>query len=118
MNQTSESKRVIAADHPSLSGHFPGNPIVPGVVLLEQVIGVIQECHPGMRVSGFTAVKFVAVLLPEQEFAIQLSQLNDHRLKFSCVVHDKVIANGQATLGFAQESDSESKSVNPKSDRG
>ena len=27
----------IEADHPSLPGHFPGRPLVPGVMLLEQV---------------------------------------------------------------------------------
>lgn len=29
---------AIAADHPALAGHFPGNPIIPGVVLLDRVL--------------------------------------------------------------------------------
>lgn len=94
--------RVITADHPCLSGHFPGNPIVPGVVLLEQVIDAIQQVHPEMRVSGFTAVKFVSVLLPGEAFSIQLESVRNHSLKFRCIIDDRVIANGQARLTSAQ----------------
>ena len=37
-----ETRCVIAADHPSLAGHFPGNPIVPGVVILEEVVRAFE----------------------------------------------------------------------------
>lgn len=36
-----DAELAIPADHPALAGHFPGLPIVPGVVLLEAVLEAI-----------------------------------------------------------------------------
>jgi len=33
---------TIPADHPSLPGHFPGNPVVPGVLVLDRVLDAVQ----------------------------------------------------------------------------
>lgn len=61
----------IAPDHPALAGHFPGHPVVPGVVLLERVIEALRERLGGaLRVTGFPTVKFLAPLAPEQEFEV------------------------------------------------
>ncbi len=64
----------IPVAHPALPGHFPGHPVVPGVVLLDAVIAELPR-HAGadVRVTGFPAVKFLAPLLPEREFEVSFT---------------------------------------------
>jgi 3-hydroxyacyl-[acyl-carrier-protein] dehydratase len=56
----------IDASHPSLPGHFPGQPIVPGVLLLDHVLSGIAA-QTGRPVARLQQVKFAAALLPGEE---------------------------------------------------
>ena len=37
----------VPADHPAFAGHFPGHPIVPGVVLLDRAVQMAQRLRGG-----------------------------------------------------------------------
>jgi 3-hydroxyacyl-[acyl-carrier-protein] dehydratase len=63
----------IADEHPCLPGHFPGNPVVPGVVVLDRVFAAI-EAQAGLvpaRVR-MPQVKFLQPLLPRQAARVEL----------------------------------------------
>ncbi|MGI4846897.1 MAG: 3-hydroxyacyl-ACP dehydratase FabZ family protein [Janthinobacterium lividum] len=68
----------IGDDHPALPGHFPGMPIVPGVVLLDHALACIAQAggfpQQGLRINS---VKFLSPLLPGEplrlEWAVQAS---------------------------------------------
>ena len=70
MNGTFRASLRIDAAHPALPGHFPGNPLVPGVVLLEQVAAALKAWR-GSAV-GKLEVKFVRPLRPGEEALIAL----------------------------------------------
>lgn len=81
----------IDAAHPALPGHFPGNPVAPGVVLLQRVAAALQQWR-GARMDRFE-VKFLAPLLPEQAATIQLRD-DGARVRFTIQCDETTLARG------------------------
>jgi 3-hydroxymyristoyl/3-hydroxydecanoyl-(acyl carrier protein) dehydratase len=79
----------IAAGHPALPGHFPGRPVVPGVVLLDRVAAAL-ELWRGARIAGLPQVKFLRPLLPGEEAELLLED-DGKSIRFR-------IAHAQATI--------------------
>ena len=68
---------VVPASHPSLPGHFPGRPVVPGVVLLAHVQAAIEAAYGPLPALRLPQVKFMRPLLPDQPASIVLEPLHD-----------------------------------------
>ncbi|MET0894103.1 MAG: hypothetical protein ABWY01_11145 [Pseudoxanthomonas sp.] len=85
---------IIPADHPSLPGHFPGQPIVPGVVLLERVLEAIELDHVPLPALRLPQVKFLKPLLPGETARVQL--LGEWpRWRFQVLRGEEVLASGE-----------------------
>ena len=97
---TFEVLRLIHADHPSLPGHFPGAPLVPGVVILDEVVAALVEWRQNSQLSGIRSVKFLAPLKPEQPFTISLSATSENaaEVSFCCRAEDRVIVEGRLAV--------------------
>ena len=89
---------IIPAEHPSLAGHFPDRPIVPGVVLLERVIDAIEAAHGELPPLRLPQVKFLQPLLPGQSAQVQL-QGDAPRWRFRVLRGDTVLASGEVVAG-------------------
>ena len=102
---TFEAIRLIRANHPSLPGHFPDAPLVPGVVILDEVIAALVEWQQNSQLSGIRLVKFLAPLQPEQVFTISLSLRNERSadVNFCCRAEDRVIVEGQLEVAWGAE---------------
>lgn len=87
----------IPTDHPSLPGHFPGHPVVPGVVVLEQVLDAIAAHDaPLAAPMRWPQVKFVAPLLPGQAADVELERVGQARHWRWRVLHaGRVLASGE-----------------------
>ena len=94
---------VIAPDHPSLPGHFPGRPLVPGVVLLDRVIAAIEATHGPLGPVRLPQVKFVQPLLPGESARIDLEGIDQEglapRWRFRVLRDDVLLASGEIVAG-------------------
>lgn len=87
--------RTIPASHPSLPGHFPGNPIVPGVVLLSHVWdAILPRAGQNAHCSALPGVKFLSPLRPEEPFTVTVEFGPAGSARFVCKTVDRVIAQG------------------------
>lgn len=86
---------TIGKDHPALPGHFPGHPIVPGVVVLDEVIETLKF-HYGQAlvVTALPAVKLSSPLQPDEPLTIAIESQQSGTAAFTCRVGSRLIASG------------------------
>jgi len=82
----------IDAGHACLPGHFPGRPVVPGVLVLDAVVASIER-RLGRSVTGFPQVKFQNPLLPGERAEIDVA-VDAQRVRFGVMRGAAVIATG------------------------
>lgn len=84
MNDTLTSVIVVPANHPALAGHFPGQPVVPGVVLLDAVLAAIRT-RRDLVLRAIPVAKFLQPVLPDEriELRIHLGAIEAARLRAS-----------------------------------
>jgi len=96
---------VIAPGHPCLPGHFPGRPVVPGVLVLDRVVAAIEALHGPLPPLRLPRVKFLQPLLPGEPARIELEQLAplpDARWRFRVLHGQATIASGDVGVGSAR----------------
>lgn len=87
----------IPPDHPSLPGHFPGRPLVPGVLLLQRVLEAIEATDPvrgPLPALRLPQVKFMQPLLPGEVAEVVLEG-DAPRWKFRVLRGDTLLASGE-----------------------
>ena len=89
----------VPADHPALAGHFPGNPVVPGVLVLDRILDAASAAAGReLCATSIVQIKFLSPLLPGETCRIT-GELGAMSLRFSAARGDTVIVRG--ALGIA-----------------
>lgn len=83
-------------DHPAFAGHFPGNPVVPGVLLVDAVVALAESSGLPAGALRLAQVKFLQSLLPGQAAAIEIERA-EARWRFRVVRGDLLLCSGEFT---------------------
>jgi 3-hydroxymyristoyl/3-hydroxydecanoyl-(acyl carrier protein) dehydratase len=89
------SRYQVPPDHPSFDGHFPGHPILPGVVLLAEALAAI-EAATATRAVDWTleTVKFLSPVEPGTALAIVHAVQPQGGVRFEIRAGERVVASG------------------------
>ncbi len=102
MNVQFETCAVIPHDHPSLPGHFPGAPIVPGVVILDEIAAALARWRTSCLIVEIIAAKFMHPLQPDQPFSISLTaRQQGDQIDFRCCAEERTISEGRLQIRCA-----------------
>jgi 3-hydroxyacyl-[acyl-carrier-protein] dehydratase len=83
---------TVPADHPAFAGHFPGRPIVPGVLLLDRVLALAMA---GCDLAGLTvaSAKFLSPVGPGETLEFSW-RAGTGGVRFDIAAGDRSVATG------------------------
>ena len=95
-------EKLFALDHPAARGHFPGNPIIPGAVLLDEVLQAVTEGSDLAQTGAgceIRSAKFLRPVRPGDSMLIRWSVLSNGDTKFECLLQGQPALTGALRLG-------------------
>ena len=88
----------VPAEHPAFAGHFPGQPLLPGVSLLAEVLEAILDDATLAAIVGAAprigAAKFLAPVRPGATLNLLLDG-SARGVRFEVKVAERIVASGQ-----------------------
>lgn len=79
----------ISAEHPAFEGHFPGAPLLPGVLLLDEVLRAAPS-----RQWTIASAKFLHPVRPGETLTLEHEQLSTGAVRFTIRSADRPVASG------------------------
>jgi 3-hydroxyacyl-[acyl-carrier-protein] dehydratase len=114
--ESAECATTFASDDPIFAGHFPDNPLLPGVILTEalaQTAGIAaasgypDNARPLFLLSAIRAMKFFCAVRPGERIILRaqkLAQVHDLlQFKVEAIVNESAVAQGELVLSITKK---------------
>ena len=102
---------TVRGDEPFLRGHFPGQPIFPGVLLVEaaaQLAGTVAQSDPqispmaGVKLTAMRGIKILGTARPGEVISLEAKILNRLgnliQAQVTASVNQQTVMQGELTL--------------------
>jgi 3-hydroxyacyl-[acyl-carrier-protein] dehydratase len=91
------AERFFGADEPFFAGHFPGNPVVPGVILVE---GLAQTlAYLALRQTGGGTVLLTGMSVDKIRRPVRPGETVRYTVRVSRARRQMVMAEGEVVVG-------------------
>lgn len=91
---------VFPADLAATRGHFPGNPVIPGALLLSETLSAIERAsQAGLSPGRILFAKFFRPTRPGERVVIEYSDPVAGVIAFSCRVGESTVLKGEVRCG-------------------
>ena len=89
---------AVPADHPAFAGHFPGRPIVPGVVILDRA-QLFAQTLTAVPIHHWQVgnAKFLSPVGPGETLVFALETKASGAIAFSVRAGERSVASGSLT---------------------
>ena len=98
MTETNITSSVTTdSNSPWFSGHFPDNPILPGIAQLKIVVDILaKEFADKLCITGLSRVKFRKIVRPGENLDIHVTNSNiDNQYIFRITSGDEDVCSGR-----------------------
>jgi 3-hydroxyacyl-[acyl-carrier-protein] dehydratase len=106
--QTATCAKTFAASEPFFRGHFPGNPVVPGVLLTEalaQTAGIAAGTpskQKSYRLSAIKLMKFLRAVPPDAQLTLRATKTGEVggllQFQVTALAENQAVAEGVIVL--------------------
>jgi 3-hydroxyacyl-[acyl-carrier-protein] dehydratase len=85
----------IPADHPAYAGHFPNFPVLPGAVLIDEALKIIEQTR-GIDLTQWhiASAKFLAPVRPGDRLLVEHEAPAEGMIRFSIRLGSRTVASG------------------------
>lgn len=91
---------VVPDRHPCFPYHFPGDPLVPGALLLQWIMD-LANANLGVSILKVKTMKFLAPVRPGDGCQL-LFTLREQRIEFTCVRDHEVVCKGSLLVAASE----------------
>ena len=90
-----QSTLNVAADHPSFAGHFPGFAVLPGAILLDEMLAAIEQAR-GINLKSWhlSSAKFLDAVRPHDSLILEHDAPAPGLIRFTIRVGDRKVVGG------------------------
>jgi 3-hydroxymyristoyl/3-hydroxydecanoyl-(acyl carrier protein) dehydratase len=99
------AQAIFAPESPWFDGHFPDNPIVPGIAQMSMIVDLMQRTMgPGVKLEGFKRVRFKQLIRPDTPISILIkpAKKTPNRFEYQLTADQKIVCTGFIDIRIGQ----------------